>query len=585
MTPNRLFHRAIVLAIISILPLMPIFSQMSVPRPPEISSGADASRFRVKAPSLFLDEPITQVTSASNVINAIDFATDGSNNGGFLHIPPDPHGAVGLNHVVNVVNTSLEWYTKAGTIQNSQSLQSFFSSPTNTFDPKVLYDQYSDRFLVVTMEVDGRDDMNTGNDVSTIYIAVSKTADPNSGWWKASYSAVTMISGNNTWADYPGFAIDEEAIYVAANMFAFNGEPFGTDPDFTSFGGVRLWIIPKSGIYSGGALGQSIYDPYSGGGIAVTTQPAHTFGTTPTGLGTYLIGYNGISDGTNEFIQSIRVDNPLSAPTFNLSYVGLGDLETNPMPVPDAPQMGSATLIDAGDSRALNAVWRDGKIALCFTYNSGGEATAHWVLLTASGGAPGFSDQGDVGGEDVATGAHTFYPSVALNQNGDLGIGFALSAPTLYAGAYYTGRASGDASGMTDPVKVLKAGVAPYVRTFGGTRNRWGDYSATVVDPSDDVSFWVYNEYAMTQGTMTMMPNEDGRWATAYGKFQIGDCPDMLPLAGTIAAGTYTANTINATGLINAPSMVTFDAMNTELNPTFTVNLGATLETLSNGCP
>ncbi|NIL95676.1 MAG: hypothetical protein GTO62_00645, partial [Planctomycetales bacterium] len=47
------------------------------------------------------------------------------------------------------------WHTKAGVQQNSQSLSSFFSSlspATDTFDPKVIYDQYNDRFVVVTLE-------------------------------------------------------------------------------------------------------------------------------------------------------------------------------------------------------------------------------------------------------------------------------------------------------------------------------------------------------------------------------------------------------------------------------------------------
>ncbi len=38
--------------------------------------------------------------------------------------------------------------------------------------------------------------------------------------------------------------------------------------------------------------------------------------------------------------------------------------------------------------------------------------------------------------------------------------------------------------------------TSPYFKTFGGTKNRWGDYSATQVDPSDDHSFWTVQELA-----------------------------------------------------------------------------------------
>jgi PKD repeat protein len=38
--------------------------------------------------------------------------------------------------------------------------------------------------------------------------------------------------------------------------------------------------------------------------------------------------------------------------------------------------------------------------------------------------------------------------------------------------------------------------MAPYYKTYGGARNRWGDYSATSLDPVDQADFWVVQEYA-----------------------------------------------------------------------------------------
>ena len=58
-------------------------------------------------------------------IEGIDFDQDAANSG-FYHIPPDPIGAAGPSHVVSVVNTSIEWHTKAGVQQSSQSLSAFF---------------------------------------------------------------------------------------------------------------------------------------------------------------------------------------------------------------------------------------------------------------------------------------------------------------------------------------------------------------------------------------------------------------------------------------------------------------------------
>lgn len=89
----------------------------------------------------------------------------------------------------------------------------------------------------------------------------------------------------------------------------------------------------------------------------------------------------------------------------------------------------------------------------------------------------------------------------------------------------------------------MAAGLDYYVRTFtsGSTgRNRWGDYTATVVDPLDD-SFWTFNEYALTRGTA--FGGEDGRWGTRWGKFtaSLNNQPSLTP-SGTAYLDTISVN-------------------------------------------
>lgn len=108
---------------------------------------------------------------------------------GYYQIPPDPIGAVGPNHMVSVVNSTIEWFTKAGVKQGSKRLGrdaggsivgSFFETlgpVSGTFDPKVIYDQYNGRFVVITLE------QQSTPQVSRILVAVSQTSDPNGGWY------------------------------------------------------------------------------------------------------------------------------------------------------------------------------------------------------------------------------------------------------------------------------------------------------------------------------------------------------------------------------------------------------------------
>ncbi len=413
-------------------------------------------------------------------------------------------------------------------------LQVFFTSlipTTTTFDPKVIYDQYEDRFVVVDLErVDAGVNPDPGN-ISRIFFAVSKTGTPatatSADWYFFAISAEESIGGFDYWADYPGFAIDEEAVYVTANMFLHAGASGG--PPFT-----RLWIVDKGvagGFYGGGTASVTGgWDfPSLSGGFAGSHQPAHVFGSggVATGVGTFLVMYpltfGGV--GGSEAIQVIRVDDPLGSPSFSTETVIIGDIEDIGGPfgfpdLPDAPQMGDTTKIEVNDQRTLHSVWRESSLWLTTTINpnSGpdiGQTTAHWVQLsTTTLGSTTLTDQGDVGGEDIATGTFTFMPSIAVNSTEDVIVGFSASAPTIFPGAYYAGRFVGDPAGTVNPSVVVRAGLDSYVRTFGAGRNRWGDYTGASVDPNDDKSFWIFNEYAITKGSGT--PPEDGRWGTVY---------------------------------------------------------------------
>ena len=471
------------------------------------------------------DQTSGAVTLAAigTVFEGFGFDDNATENGGYLFIPPDPMGAAGTDRLVAVVNTMIEARTKAGALLWRDALKDFLSplAPANfTFDPKVIFDHYENRFVVVSLErVDSGTNPNAGN-TSRILLAVSKTATPatatSADWRYAAINAKEVIGGVDHWADYPGFEVDEEAVYITASMFAHQGG--------VTIPSVRLWIVDKgvaSGFYGGGAASATKHNPYAGGGIATTTMPALVYGTggIGTGVGTYLVSYSGISGAGIESVQVIRVNNPLGAVTFTGVLVPVGDIDDTGAGMPDAPQFGSVTRIETNDRRALDAVWRNNYLWLTAQVVPGSgpdinQATAHWFRLDTSSWPPTLSDQGDIGGEDIAAGTHTFFPSVAVNHAGDAKFGFAASSSGIYAGAYVAGRLAGDAAGTVQATETVRAGVDYYKRTFGGTRNRWGDYSGISLDPTDDSVFWVFNEYAMTRGTR--ITGEDGRWGTTW---------------------------------------------------------------------
>jgi hypothetical protein len=582
-------------------------------RPAAFGATAGARRSAARSPLAAVPAPALGSPAAPALSSSFDTTTTNTNvtnTGGFLFIPADPIGAAGPNHLVNVVNVTLRFHQKNGALDFDSSLAGFFSvlSPlTFTFDPKVIYDHTSGRFLVVTLEQTD-DALGDPADTSRILLAVSDDSDPNGLWFMTAIDSKTLIDGAERWADYPGLAVDEEAIYVTANMFGFAGGAAG-------FGGVRLWIVAKGegsgGLYDGGTVTVGVFDPYTVAGIATTTQPAHLFGVAPTGLGTFLVSWGGITDGVNEAVQVVRLDSPLGATSFTQAFVPVGNIDGLLTALPAAPQAklaGDPThSIDTNDRRALNAVWFQDSLWMTSTINpkggdpDAGEATAHWWEIdTTDVAALGLADQGSILGEDLAADSFTYFPSVAVNGAGHAAFGFSASAATTQAGSHYTTHLPTTAAGGNTGSGTLRSGVAYYRRTFAcGTVSRWGDYSGMAVDPLDGC-FWVYNKHALARGTATTdcsfpadgTPDEDGRWGTAFGKFcPAGACPPDLRIEGTQYSTTVIENAggqiiTSGTVTVEPAADVTFEAgQRIVLADGFNVKAGASFTAVIAPCP
>ena len=531
--------------------------------------------------------PTAVQRTLQTTIEAASTQTNIDNTDGFLFIPADAYGAAGPDHVVNVVNVSIEFYNKTGGGQVSQSLQDFFAPlnpSTFTFDPKVLFDQYEQRFLVVTLE--RLDSGNPANNGSSILLAVSDDANPNGQWYMTRIDARETINGVDSWLDYPGFAVDEEAVYITGNMFSFSSEIV------QSFNGTRLHIIEKgvsNGFYDNDPADVSVFDPIPSGNTAMTMQPAHVFGIPSSGiLGTYLVGYSGTQIGSQDFLQVIRVERPLGNTRFIGDLVNMGNVDRIQGPLNEAGQPGTSTDISVNDRRTLNAVLRDDALWTATTVNpnlgepDANQSTALWVAMdTSSPNSISVADSGFIGGEDIADDTFTFFPSVAVNADGGAVIGFSAAGEDLFASAYFTIRSPNDPPGSTRGSIPLRLGTDRYVRTFGGDENRWGDYSSVSVDP-DDACFWVYNKYAIDRGSATGS-GDDGRWGTAHGQY-CNAAPiavsDGLRLEG---GATVTVTDIGASSLLsNDTDADAFDQLFLSVLPVSAPSHG-TLELMPNG--
>jgi hypothetical protein len=430
-----------------------------------------------------------------------------------------------MSRLVLVVRSKIEVRKKDGSITYRDTFPNFFSAFPDASDPntsfvvpKVIYDDQKGRFVMVVAQrgVSGT------SIIARFWLAVSKNETPDTviDWYISFIEATVLIDGSTAFANVPYLAVDEAAVYIISNLFNIDG----------GLAGERLWIIAKDGgFYGGGDLSFTVSDPYAVGGLARTTVPARVHGSVVAdgSVGTFLASLRTFTDG-RIVLQIVTVSNPLAAnPTYRLQRISLGSIgQLGQRTLPSASQLGTKALIDAGDGipETWDAVWRDNKLWVVFVFSprfgvNKGQATVHWVRLSTSGVSVTFEAQGDFGGEDIAAGMQTYYPSVAVNQQGVVAYGYAASSPTTYAGAYAS-------VGTSDQSYTVKSGLGPYNRTREGT-NRWGVYSSISVDPMDG-SFWVYNLYADTVGSADS--NGDGRWGTVLGRlactvrFLLGIC-------------------------------------------------------------
>ncbi|MFM7140616.1 MAG: hypothetical protein ACKO2K_01690, partial [Alphaproteobacteria bacterium] len=253
-----------------------------------------------------------------------------------------------------------------------------------------------------------------------------------------------------------------------------------------------------------------------------TLQPATTHDPSEPAL--HLVDLSGVTLGGSHALRLSRIVGTGPSPSWEPvpgSVLPGSGLVPVPIEFDDEifppRQLGTSAKLDGGEPAIPSSPsFRNGRL---WTAHVGGwpwwktvdRTVVLWyeldpAALEASG--EGVAQAGIV---DPGAGSAVIYPSIAANRYGDAVIGFTRSDATRYPEAAWVGRAGTDLPGTQSPIAVAKAGEASYFKNFGVGPNRWGDYSATVVDPLDDETLWTIQQYASTPvGT----GRDDDRWGT-----------------------------------------------------------------------
>jgi hypothetical protein len=337
---------------------------------------------------------------------------------------------------------------------------------------------------------------------SKMHLMVSKTNNPSnlsSDWTRITLEGTTQINGSQGWLDYPGLGVSPEAVVITGNLFA----------DDLIFLGTKIRVIDKISLYDGDQ-NASYVDINNSDLRDFSIQPALHFGSPPAG--TFYLLQRYFSGSLKVWALSGTPNNPV-VHTQIIATADQGDC------ISEAPQKGTDKKVDTVCTRMMDAVWRAGSLwgTLTGTDGSGTRTTVQWFEIQTNGypsNSPTLIQHGAI---DGGPGEFTYMPSIGVDACNNVGLVYTQSSSLRYPEVRYTTRLASDPlNSLRVPVLVKES--AGFQDDFSGpTRERWGDYSATVIDPVNQ-SFWVAQEYVRSP----IISGNDSRWGTWHANFSLG---------------------------------------------------------------
>jgi hypothetical protein len=420
-----------------------------------------------------------------------------SNDSGF--IPPDSMGAVGPTQILVFVNGRLRLFDKQGNpdpdldVTDSAFWDPVLPSGVEPTDPGVEYDRLAQRWIV-----SGIDTENTDNRVM-IAVSDGPTITDETSFDFFSFKESTPVGGPARFADYPQLGVDKNAIYIGANEFSSG---------VGSFKGTNLYVIRKSSVTGGGPIVVTGFRTVSSSVGQGPDSPQPATNVDPSVTQGYVVGPdNQIANR----LDVLRVTNPGGTPSITTTPLMVTIPATaQPLPVPAGGTTGGLDALDDRLFEAMIARGPDGSDSLWTAHNirvnssgagsgSGDRDGARWYQLGNLSSDPPTLIQSGTLFDTAASNPRFFWiPSIAANGQGHASLNASTAGNGHHAEVAGSGRLAGDPLGTTQAFDLIQSSTSAYNLGSSAPR-RWGDYSQTVVDPTDNQTFWTFQEYASAQ--------------------------------------------------------------------------------------
>ena len=426
------------------------------------------------------DDPVRQRTLTGTKVILPDVVVDGitqSETGGVG--VPDVNGDKGPDHYIQIVNAS--WIQIFG--NDGTELTAPFSanvvwseiSSASFSDPVIQYDELADRWLLTDLA-----------NINEVLYAVSTSGDP-----LGTYYAYKLVTPG--FADYPKYGIVPNAYFFTIN------EGQGTEP---------IYALNRSQMLAGEETidVQRIDVPGLSGKFPTLTPVDWNGALTPSGDEFYTVRLNDDAWGNGNAVDLIELwqidldwddatnttSTLIEVPTeaYDADICGSGQQTCIPQPDPQ--------LLDAIATIIMNkSVYRNfdthESIVLSFTVKADERAGVRWMELRRTpGNVWSVYQEGTLAPDDDEL--YRWMGAISINENGDIGLAYAISGTDYFPSLRFTGRSADDPLGeMTVQEYEFASGAGSMTSS-----NRYGDYFSMSVDPITN-AFWFTGEYVKSE--------------------------------------------------------------------------------------
>ncbi len=413
--------------------------------------------------------------------------------------PADPTGAAGDTHVVTAVNTSLAVYTKAGVEEVAPvEIGSLVPGPLAfSFDPKVVYDQYTDTYVLAFV---GVDDIGFPMTSRIYLVSIPDATAATPATWCGSWVRADQGGQGRQVADFPGLGYDADRLYVATNQFG---------QGWFGFYGSQMLAFDKTDLYDcTEPLGWTSFSTddtrLPDGRKSQSLQPATSVGPAPKG---FSLGFDVRcpSSCEGDRLALFRIKDTGAGLALTVTTLDVPAVEMAIGTQKGAPLSDGDAYWDTGDLRLGNAFF-DGDLnrlygahAVAKDLDPGDgyvEAVGRWYEVEPMGALKSstVTRRGNVGEALKDAG----WPAVGTDSFRNLFMNFSRASGVTGAKEYLGAWGTLIEPGKKASEELIQFGFGASLYDPYPGPERWGDYNAINRDPTDGTIMWMVDQYAAT---------------------------------------------------------------------------------------